>query len=196
MSHTPEHHPDFDVGQQRSNAFIQSVPQHLKTQEDTIPQRLANLNASPKTKLRQVYKLIDEIAQYRKPFVACKPACSDCCHINVSITALEAQQLAEASGRRALPLTRNIIHNQDKFAGQPCPFLVDNLCSVYEARPYACREHVSFLPSAEACRPDTCYNVTVPMLNFGGLQKAYLGIGKASDRVMADIRDFFPPLKG
>jgi Fe-S-cluster containining protein len=193
MSHTPERHPDFDAGKQRSEAFVQAVPRQLIDQETAIPHRLKNLNASPKVKLRQVYKLIDDIAEHRAPFVACKTACSDCCHINVSITALEAQQLAEVSGRTARSLNRSFLHDKDKFAGQACPFLVDNLCSVYSARPYACREHVSYLPTASACIPDICNKVSVPMLTFSGLRDAYLGIGKDSDRVIADIRDFFPP---
>lgn len=196
MSHTPQPHPDFDVGQDRCQSFLYSIPQDLKNQDDTIRQHLANLKAAPKAKLRQIYRLVDKFAKFRDPFVACKRSCSDCCRINVTITSLEAKQLAEASGRPARVITSDIKHDVDQYAGHECPFLVNNLCSVYEHRPYACRQHAMFLPTAEACNPDICYEIQAPFVHFLGMERASREIGSESDRVVADIRDFFPPLKG
>ena len=82
--------------------------------------------------------------------IACGRGCYYCCHIWVDATAAELLHLGntlvgerrEAALRAlaaALEKTGGLtVEQRDRFVF-PCPMLVDKACSVYEARPLACR---------------------------------------------------------
>lgn len=98
--------------------------------------------------------------------IACGPTCSCCCTQNVTITALEGEQILRflmakglsdwfadslAAGRKHRPAT--ITTNEfalaclegretetgAAFPSSPCPFLLENLCRIYPVRPFGCR---------------------------------------------------------
>jgi len=122
-----------------------------------------------KTKLMildKMYKIYDNMAC--KTDLACKTHCSTCCTRNVTMTSLEGHRLleyiissnktpvlkkleAESEQKRFIPkITTNTLaamcakgddlpdEDIDQLWGA-CPFLQDNLCTVYEARPFGCR---------------------------------------------------------
>jgi Fe-S-cluster containining protein len=83
---------------------------------------------------------------------ACRAGCPHCCYFSVNINVLEAARLAELvqnmpEERRAATVQR--LHmaaaawEQSANRNHPCPFIVDDMCSVYEDRPLACRSYVS-----------------------------------------------------
>jgi len=105
----------------RRAAFLAAVPKALLDREDAIAIEVTRENASARSKLKRVYRLMDEISAYRVEHVACRQACSACCRMNVTISALEAEALAAATGRPAAQVTRTIVHPQERFvvSGQP-----------------------------------------------------------------------------
>ena len=101
---------------------------------------------------------------------ACEKGCSACCSRNVTITGLEGERILgyileqdeperylenlQSAGALARPkLTTNgfaqaCLAGQDaepeeQAATAPCPFLENDLCTIYPARPFACRCFVS-----------------------------------------------------
>lgn len=179
---------------ERREAFVAAIPADLCEAEDQLPEVVAGLNASARSKLQKVYAIADELSKVREPFVACKDGCASCCHMNVSLTAAEADRLGKAIGRRPTALSRTVKRSIDYFSGQPCPFLdAKRRCSVYAHRPLACRKHSSFFEDDAACRPDMMNELEVPMLSFSGLDAAlFRASDEKSDPVLGDIRDFFP----
>ncbi len=106
----------------------------------------------------------DVIARERVA-VACTRGCSYCCHLRVEIRPHEAFVLAHqiqarlASDTRARVLAKideNVARlavltpEQHIRAGIPCALLHDGTCSVYDARPAACRKYYSI--SLPVCR--------------------------------------------
>ena len=97
--------------------------------------------------------------------VACARGCSYCCHLRVEIRPHEAFVLARHlqqnfdAPRRERALAR-ITENLERIAplapdehvraGIPCALLEEGVCSVYEARPAACRKYYSV--SVSTCR--------------------------------------------
>lgn len=179
---------------ERSEAFVAAIDPALSAREDRIALELAKENSSAKSKLRKLYHLVADFSEVSKPFVACGVGCSDCCKMNVSITVVEAEQLAAISGKPLSRVATPTAYPPEKFSGMPCPFLVDDACSVYDARPYACRTHVSFDHNAHWCHPDRSNIVDRGMVELSGAKEAYIAIASRSSlRGFADIRDFFSP---
>lgn len=97
--------------------------------------------------------------------VACRAGCGTCCHVPVGVLAhevliaaqhvqkhfppLELEALIEraAAHRVALAGRSNL---ERTLLKRPCVLLRENSCSIYEARPEACRSHHSH--NVEACR--------------------------------------------
>lgn len=184
---------DLKAAANRRAIFIDALPPELLRREEELPARIAALNAAPRAKLRQVYKLVDEISAIRTPFVACGKGCSSCCYMNVTITVEEATQLSKTAGRKMTQLTAIKLHAATEFAGRACPFLdPKGLCSVYTDRPLACRLHASYFETSSACHPTVMNLVEAPKVEFSGPEEALLGIKGSAETVFADIRDFFP----
>jgi len=91
--------------------------------------------------------------------VDCKKGCSHCCHAWVSATIPEVLFLAKLIRKRAAATLSDNVHRAHAatrdydFAArekhpQACPMLDQDLCSVYESRPVACR----FAASADALK--------------------------------------------
>jgi hypothetical protein len=77
--------------------------------------------------------------------IACRRGCAFCCHVDVTVTPLEAIRLArhEQAAGRAHPLGASGARHA------PCPLLAAGECTVYAVRPFACRS--LFSPDAKAC---------------------------------------------
>lgn len=177
----------------RASRYVSSLSQDLTLREDNVANQVLLENSSPKSKLRKVYKLVDELGEAATPFIACKKGCSACCKMNVSISSVEAEQIAKYTQKNIRHLKRSIAHAIGHFSGIACPFLIENVCSIYEVRPYMCRAHVSFDTSSYWCEPERAYDAELQGVKFAGAMTAYKAIHeKTSNAIFADIRDFFP----
>lgn len=162
--------------------------------------RIANENASIRSKRRKVIAIANRITSALEPHVPCKPGCSHCCHMNTMIYEHEAIRLAEVSGRK---MTRVAFRSRDlvaaegeKFNGRPCPFLVNDQCSVYEDRPLVCRTHHSLREDAEQCRMNvpTSRQIRPPMYDPDILETPYLELNAVYNLTepWGNIAEFFP----
>lgn len=181
-----------ELAEARRAAFLSAVPKRLLDREDAIAGEAARENASARSKLKRVYRLMDELSVYRADQVACRRACSACCRMNITITSLEAETIAAATGKPAAHVNWTIAHPRDNFVGSPCPFLVAEQCSIYENRPLSCRKHASYFTTEKWCSPPHLNTIQAPLVRFGGLDEALAVISaKKGAVVFADIRDFF-----
>lgn len=181
---------DIEHAHVRRNAFMKALDPAIGAREDSIPRRIRALNASPITKLRKIFSVLDDIATAVAPFVACAKGCSACCCMNVTISPLEARLIHSVTGRRFVPLRASRGHDLAEFNGVPCPFLKDSACTIYADRPFACRKHYT---SAFWCQPERSAEKQLPLVQFSGAEEAYFDVVRThAEGVLADIRDFFP----
>lgn len=90
--------------------------------------------------------------------IHCRAGCSYCCHMRVLVTPFEVialadyirhsfseNQIQELKKRisKADSITHGLPDEEHGNAGVWCPLLVEDKCSVYEARPLECRGYVS-----------------------------------------------------
>lgn len=160
--------------------------------------------SSPRSKLPKLYALMEEVSAVRAPHLACSAGCSSCCRtIPVEISDLEARHISAATGRvsAVLPPGRHTIPgNAPGRINTPCPFLVDNLCSIYEHRPHNCRSLAVVDRDALTCsevntaltRANDPRAVPVPMTKMQAFDAIYIGLNSRAGTVWADIRQFFP----
>lgn len=75
----------------------------------------------------------------------CRAGCDQCCHVRLSVFAIEADRISRALSDLARfdSTLRNRIRRQadDPDHGKSCPMLVDGACAIYEDRPLICRSH-------------------------------------------------------
>uniref|UniRef100_UPI0034389873 YkgJ family cysteine cluster protein n=1 Tax=uncultured Altererythrobacter sp. TaxID=500840 RepID=UPI0034389873 len=93
--------------------------------------------------------------------LACRKGCSHCCNIWTDAYAPEVFFAAKKLSKKSNPSVSQSIADTGAFSsnisfGQrdrlpiPCPLLVDDVCSMYEARPFNCRTAVSL--DDEVCK--------------------------------------------
>ncbi|WP_234265211.1 YkgJ family cysteine cluster protein [Hydrogenophaga sp. NFH-34] len=131
---------------------------------------------------------------------ACRRGCSHCCHIDVMVSRPEAAQIARETGQQMMePLAAQSLQEvartqaegiQPRYTGEPCPFLEDGECSIYDSRPLACRVHFNMDVDDLLCRLIEGCNISVPYLDVTLLRAISLEvIGLNAE--YADIRDWF-----
>jgi len=109
--------------------------------------------------------------------VDCRQGCAFCCHVNVTVSVLEAIRIAAALRTQRQDRESAILSAAGALAGlsaadrlamkAACPLLVDGACSIYDIRPIACRALLS--QSAALCERQfdagvEGADISVPML--------------------------------
>ena len=110
--------------------------------------------------------IIQQVITDHTPEVLCKQGCSKCCRYFISLSIPEVARLSQEIQSKPHQQQEQIIHAclaaskciLDKRLSQndlnitsiskwyddlnlACPFLQDDLCSIYDQRPFVCREH-------------------------------------------------------
>jgi Fe-S-cluster containining protein len=166
--------------------------------------KLQHEASSPRSKLPKLYTLMEIVGEVRAPHLACGAGCTSCCrNIPVFISDLEAKHITAATGRPAANLPAGRHGLQAHQIDTPCPFLVDNLCSIYEHRPFNCRSVAVVDRDALTCgeenlaltRAKDPRAVPVPLTKMQAFDPLYTSLSGRNGAVMADIRQFFPVVK-
>lgn len=156
-------------------------------------------------KAEAIISIAEDISRTITPHTACRDKCSHCCHMATAISGFEAAMISRFTGRKMERPGRNGVEDVDgslqaelvwKYTGVPCPFLVDEKCSVYAVRPVACRIHHNLDDTADVCRivpggqEVNQHRPSVPELDLRPFIVAHASIFLADD--FGDIREFFP----
>lgn len=139
--------------------------------------------------------------------VACRAGCDTCCHERVAVQAHEVLIVAQHVQATFAPseleaLIARCAEHRRQFESRdvestepprtPCVLLREGNCSVYEARPEACRAHHSF--DAEACRANLAAGAEVHDVKVDGVRgrmfAVMLGIDSAVEAEGYDERAY------
>ncbi len=107
------------------------------------------------TLLLEAYYIVDKgiaeairIAAKKKKKVACTKGCANCCntHKDIPVYPLELVGISWYVTEKIKGTTRDILKKQLQHYIQdaPCPFLIENSCSIHPMRPISCRQFIVF----------------------------------------------------
>lgn len=176
------------------NAIDSRFAPHLK-EANRRATRILNENKSMRAKMLDLWSFTDFVTSFYTESTACKRGCSHCCHIAVSVSKTEAELIGERTGIRpaSAPSRMNGDHIEWGYHN-PCPFLRNSECSIYEWRPIACRIHYSLDKDDLLCRLSPPNTNSVPYINTENLIKLTLLVLTADGSFphFSDIREWFP----
>jgi len=150
---------------------------------------LIDKKATTRQKLRELRQFVDTFMTHNQDDAACRKGCSHCCHTPVSVSQTEAAYIGDALGLKPKTMT-GWSRGMESGYRVPCPFLVNDACSIYAQRPIACRIHVNLDQDELLCRLIPEGPVSVPLMDVKPLQLAWLKI--VGEEAISDIRAFFP----
>lgn len=148
--------------------------------------------------LRSMMRLVHVAA---RDIAACGRGCSSCCHQAVLLNAEEAAYIGAEIATKPQKVAHFVKQGKtkaeaDKHYGDPCPFLVDQQCSIYESRPLACRTLYNLDADALLCTVVPGDAPQVPYLDHRQFTEVIAFSFMKTAHRFADIRDFFPNGKG
>jgi hypothetical protein len=190
--------PDVAKGAQaRMDRFNERVTPH-RARMETLG-TIAIRAHSPAAKLRALREMLDIVAVAAGGLAACGKGCSACCNIAVMVPSEEAAVIAKEIGVKAARPEHFATHGDgsaDKYYGEPCPFLTNGECSIYEYRPLSCRTLYNMDADALLCTVVPGDAPKVPYLNHWPFTMVIAQAFIQSMHSYADLRDFFPKGKG
>lgn len=166
--------------------IIKQMPPHLVAKEEKLFTKLCRHKESYYRKLERIYAFLDELNLLIGQYAPCHKGCSDCCHIEVSISSLEVKYIETKLG-----IVPTWTGNKKQFFGTPCPFLDNNSCLIYDYRPFVCRRHHALFDNPEWCQLDLCNKYEFPQIRCSEVEKSYNLIVKESSASLYDIRQVF-----
>lgn len=163
------------------------MPAALKAKEEQFASTYLKHKGNSLSKLQYLYDFMEEIYGFVGNFIPCKKGCTHCCHIPVSISVLEAEYITKYTKNKQANTKLPIVEKDT-----PCPFLIKGACSIYETRPFVCRQHVMLDDTPKWCHINVCNEIKLTQLQFTEIREFYNSLlydSKKGSRL--DIREAF-----
>lgn len=164
-----------------------AIPIKLQAKEERFFDKMSHTKVGSLRKLEMLYSLMDELSISLSKFMPCKKGCAFCCHYKISISEIEVAYIEKHTKHRRL---KKMTSWQD-FHGHACPFLKENVCSIYAVRPFACRRHNALTKDAFWCNHEHS-DRAFPLIRFTNVDRVFDLIRlEANASEHSDIRQFF-----
>lgn len=144
-------------------------------------------------RLRALWELADDIGDTFSDAVACKRGCSHCCHCAVMLPKAEAQLIGQLINREPADAQPTFEHESVEWGyHNPCSFLRDDECSIYEHRPLECRLMYSADVDDLLCQLRPPLVTQTPLVDMRYITQVQVAVIARDGLHFADIREWFP----
>ena len=172
--------------EQNYKEMVRNFPAFLKKGEAKLFKNLKKIHKPAIIKLKKLYVFMDQFYDHVNKYTPCQKACSECCFYQVSVSGIEILLIENTYKIKRKKVVIPLEINQ----GTPCCFLRNNLCLIYDARPFVCRRHIILAADNGWC-PHYCGH-KFPMLSFSEIDRSYELILQESKSIeLYDIREIF-----
>lgn len=192
-----------DRAEANSQAILERIGPERGQHYGRELKKLIDSSAPPWVRLRRLYDLVEEVAALVRPNAACHKGCFHCCLCAVEVTRTEAEMIGVAIRRKPKAAPDREHDSHGNFEGfvwgpsNPCTFLIEGRCSIYENRPLRCRTHFSVDIDNTLCVPSYPLSWDTYLFDMRVFVATYIAICGAPARYhAADIRDYFPKKDG
>lgn len=174
-----------ESAKENAERIKKEIPPQLAKKVAEFPGYFKKSFITPIVSLQMLYEFMDELNEFISKYTPCQKGCDACCHIRVDISSLEAQYIQLKTGipYRDKPISAIKINT-------PCPFLKDRCCSIYQYRPYVCRQHYALF-NPKWYQVKLCNNLCASQARFTEVKDSYDYLVRNSNSAIHDIRAFF-----
>lgn len=88
--------------------------------------------------LKKINLKIRSLEKNHRPYLTCHSGCSSCCKVPRTVLPIEAEYIKNHVKLDSLSYAKVLANAENS---DNCPFLIDDLCSIYKYRPIICRTH-------------------------------------------------------
>lgn len=196
-SYPPEVDERIQEGKQAATRNIEATRTENAVAFARVEKSIKDLRKPGQPRKARLFQLQQIGAQWSALFArrgACRAGCAHCCHLETLLYRSEAQVIAKAIGRELRePRRPRAPFSSEPVAkvgyDNPCIFLQQGRCAIYDHRPLVCRTTVNMDDDPQLCELLVRENVPAPFANWEPLRRMqdYLCEGET----LADIRDWF-----
>jgi Fe-S-cluster containining protein len=167
--------------------IIKELPNELSERENRIFNKISTSQESPFSKLERIYCFLDDFLSFVSLYIPCHEGCSNCCHLKVSVSTIEADYIQDKTG-----IKQTLSMESKGLFGTSCPFLKKEACSIYKYRPYVCRRYVAIFSDPKWCNLDLCGLYSFPSIRFTEVEKSFdFLVASGGGGYYLDIRQLF-----
>lgn len=178
---------------------IIATDKQVNTMKRTMDILLRDLqsNMSSLKLMKKFYTFLDEQIADNFQHNVCTRGCYHCCNVPVAVSGIEALYIQETTKHKVTDWSHQEIDHDKSY--DYCIFLKNGECSIYDARPAACRVFLTF-DSVDFCKDEAMHWIlSLNGRGDGGFEWAntmyYILASDLSSRedlmVMKEIRDYF-----
>lgn len=185
---------------------LERASAQARANEGRVHSQVRRLEKAPRIqqKIFWLRQLAQTFSESVAPHAACKDGCDGCCRQPVALTQQEAELIARETGAALHVPADWSSEGKAEYVAQPCSFLKDSRCTIYEHRPMVCRLMFNMDVDALLCQRVPGALSHVPYADYSQHKelyiRAHLGKVKTGEEMrsslgqlrLADVREFFP----
>lgn len=192
--------------QQHAQEQVRLASERARASEPKVRGLLKQLDQAPRIqhKIFWLRQLAEAFGDSVGPYSACVPGCDACCRQPVALTQQEAEVIARETGAKLQQPAQWSSAGDERYVAQPCSFLREGRCTIYEHRPMVCRLMFSMDVDNLLCHRVPGALSHMPYADYSQYKELYIRahLGKVRNEAemqaalgrlrLADIREFFP----
>jgi Fe-S-cluster containining protein len=163
---------DYEAAKQKSidnwKKIISQITPEFDIKEEVLFKSLTHNKKPAMWQLEDLYGYMNELFAAISKHAPCRKGCADCCRMTILVSPLEAQYIESKTGIKRNQSTAAAVPEET-----PCPFLENDVCSIYQYRPYVCRNHLALHDDPKWCLPGPAHSLVFALFSRMKLKMCY-----------------------
>jgi uncharacterized protein len=163
---------DYQAAKQTSldnlKKIMSQITPDFDIKEEALFKSLTQKNKPVMWQLEDLYGYMNELFAVISKYAPCRKGCADCCRMRILVSPVEVKYIESKTGIKPNPLTAKSVPEET-----PCPFLENDACSIYQYRPYVCRQHLALHGDPKWCQSAPAHSLSFYLFSRMKLKMCY-----------------------